>query len=37
VIVTSHTAEWLYDKLCVHSKTEAVAVAFRSGLVDLAS
>jgi DNA-binding NarL/FixJ family response regulator len=37
VIVTSHTAERLYDKLCVHSKTEAVAVAFRSGLVDLAS
>jgi DNA-binding NarL/FixJ family response regulator len=34
--VNSH-AERLYDKLRVHSKTEAVAVAFRSGLVDLAS
>jgi two-component system response regulator FixJ len=34
--VNSH-AERLYDKLRVHSKTEAVAVAFRGGLVDLAS
>jgi DNA-binding NarL/FixJ family response regulator len=34
--VNSH-AERLYEKLRVHSKTQAVAVAFRTGLVDLAT
>jgi DNA-binding NarL/FixJ family response regulator len=34
--VNSH-AERLYEKLSVHSKTQAVAVAFRQGLVDSAT